>query len=146
VRHPSLVPVVTLRFRPLPEHVRTARLVAVAVARRAGAGEDDLEEIRLAVGEICARAVRRCAHDGVGAPVVVQMDDSEQGLRIVVMDEAGPAKLEDEDVALALVEGLADAVDVTDGPGGAGGNLRAQWTWRSATSHGSVYGPRGDLP
>ena len=50
---------VALRFHAAPEHVRTARLVAVAVARRAGMDEARLDEIRLAVGEVCARAVRR---------------------------------------------------------------------------------------
>ena len=42
---------------PCPAHVRTARLVAVAVARRAGVDEDVLDEVRLAVGEACSRAV-----------------------------------------------------------------------------------------
>ena len=38
-------------------HVRTARLIAAAMARRSGVGEDVLDEVRLAVGEACARAV-----------------------------------------------------------------------------------------
>ena len=37
-----------------PALVRTVRLVAAAVARRAAADEDLVEEIRLAVGEACA--------------------------------------------------------------------------------------------
>ena len=50
--------VVTVALRSgRPRHVRTARLVAVAVARRAGVDEALLDEIRLAVGEACARAV-----------------------------------------------------------------------------------------
>lgn len=140
------MPVVTLRFQPLPEHVRTARLVAVSVARRAGAEEDDLDEIRLAVGEICARAVRRSVQAGVEAPVTVEMDDSDEGLEIVVIDEASLIDLEDEDVSLALVEGLTDAVEVSDGPFGPGGSLRAQWTWRSSTSQASTFGANGHLP
>jgi anti-sigma regulatory factor (Ser/Thr protein kinase) len=48
---------VELRFSALPEHVRTARLVAAAVARRAGVDEAVLDEVRLAVGEACTRAV-----------------------------------------------------------------------------------------
>lgn len=46
---------VELRFSALPEHVRTARLVAAAVARRAGVDEAVLDEVRLAVGEACTR-------------------------------------------------------------------------------------------
>ena len=48
---------VQLEISPTPAHVRTARLVAVAVARQCGVSESLLEEIRLAVGESCSRAV-----------------------------------------------------------------------------------------
>jgi serine/threonine-protein kinase RsbW len=48
---------VELSFTPLPAHVRTARLVATAVARRSGVDESLLDEVRLAVGEACSRAV-----------------------------------------------------------------------------------------
>ena len=45
------MPTVEVSFTALPAHVRTARLVALAVARRAGVTDDLLDEIRLAVGE-----------------------------------------------------------------------------------------------
>jgi anti-sigma regulatory factor (Ser/Thr protein kinase) len=48
---------VRLEISPTPAHVRTARLVAVAVARQCGVDEALLDEIRLAVGEACSRAV-----------------------------------------------------------------------------------------
>ena len=50
---------VEVTFTPLPVHVRTARLVATAVARRSGVAESLLDEVRLAVGEACSRAVER---------------------------------------------------------------------------------------
>jgi anti-sigma regulatory factor (Ser/Thr protein kinase) len=51
------MPTVRLAFSPFAAHVRTARLVGVAVARRAGVADDLLDEVRLAVGEACSRAV-----------------------------------------------------------------------------------------
>ena len=48
---------VDVSFTPLPAHVRTARLVALAMARRVGVAEETLDEVRLAVGEACSRAV-----------------------------------------------------------------------------------------
>jgi anti-sigma regulatory factor (Ser/Thr protein kinase) len=48
---------VELTFSALPAHVRTARLVATAIARRTGVEESLLDEVRLAVGEACSRAV-----------------------------------------------------------------------------------------
>ncbi len=119
---------VALRFQAAPEHVRTARLVAVAVARRAGMDEVRLDEIRLAVGEVCARAVRRSLQSGKpGGDVVVELDDQGPTLDVVVTDGAGLPESEEESVSLPLVRGLADAVTLEDGPGGPGGVIRMTW-------------------
>jgi anti-sigma regulatory factor (Ser/Thr protein kinase) len=119
---------VALRFQAAPEHVRTARLVAVAVARRAGMDEVRLDEIRLAVGEVCARAVRRSLQSGKpGGDVVVELDDQGPTLDVVVTDGAGLPESEEESVSLPLVRGLADAVTLEDGPGGPGGIIRMTW-------------------
>ncbi|MBT0767359.1 ATP-binding protein [Kineosporia sp. J2-2] len=116
---------VELRFPPAAEYVRTARLVAVAVARRAGLTEH-LEELRLAVGEACARAVRRCAAAHCDDPVVLHVDDTGPGLVIEVTDAAktdpGP-----EPVALSLIEGLADRVEVRTHHGISGAQVRLEW-------------------
>ena len=118
---------VELCFPPTPGHVRTSRLVAVAVARRAHFDEDRLEELRLAVGEACARAVRRSQAVGCAQPVVLTVNDAGPGLSIEVADSA-PAHPDDGDpVVLALLRGLADAVEVLDGLGGFGGRVRMEW-------------------
>src|SRR3954454_17720127 len=78
--------IVELRFSALPEHVRTARLVAAAGARRAGVAETVLDEVRLAVGEACSRAVGM-HHDGEDdRPVTVILDDGEGRFAIEVND------------------------------------------------------------
>ena len=119
---------VALRFQAAPEHVRTARLVAVAVARRAGMDEVRLDEIRLAVGEVCARAVRRSLQSGKpGGDVVVELADQGPPLDVVVTDGAGLPESDEESVSLPLVRGLADAVSLEDGPGGPGGIIRMTW-------------------
>src|SRR2546426_10653196 len=79
---------VELRFSALPEHVRTARLVAAAVARRAGVDEAVLDEVRLAVGEACSRAVGLHQSAGIAAPVKVQLVEEEKQFSIEVGDEA----------------------------------------------------------
>jgi len=119
---------IAMRFLPVPEHVRTARLVVVAVARRAGFDEVRLDEVRLAVGEVCARAVRRSLQSGAAEPVSVQIDDSGAdgcALRVLVTDHGG-AQAEDP-VSLALLHGLADVLSVSDGPGGPGGIVALDW-------------------
>ncbi|MGW8378611.1 ATP-binding protein [Streptomyces sp. ODS28] len=81
---------VELRFSALPEHVRTARLVAAAVARRAGVDEAVLDEVRLAVGEACTRAVGLHLSNGVDSPVRVALIEEEKKFSIEVGDEAPP--------------------------------------------------------
>jgi anti-sigma regulatory factor (Ser/Thr protein kinase) len=86
------MPTVELLFSALPEHVRTARLVAAAVARRAGVDEAVLDEVRLAVGEACSRAVGLHRAGGLDRPVRVVLTEEEKKFSIEVGDEVpGPA-------------------------------------------------------
>ncbi|MFH8564866.1 ATP-binding protein [Streptomyces sp. NPDC017988] len=131
---------VELRFSALPEHVRTARLVAAAVARRAGVDEAVLDEVRLAVGEACTRAVGLHQSNGVSAPVRVALTEDEKQFSIEVGDEApraapgdrapgaqgGEPEPEGEDeMGLAVISGLVDDVEVTAGE--SGGVIRMTW-------------------
>lgn len=125
-----------MRFPPTPAHVRTARLVAAAVARRALLEDVRLDELRLAVGEACARAVRRCVQSDCLARVVLTVDDTGPGLRIEVADSA-LVPHRDEPVVLSLLWGLADAVEVLDGDGGSGGRVRMEW-WPPLAPPGQI--------
>ena len=124
---------VELRFSALPEHVRTARLVAAAVARRAGVDEAVLDEVRLAVGEACTRAVGLHQSNGITAPVRVLLIEEEKQFSIEVGDEApraapgdrapgaGPVRTtwtprpSEDEMGLAVISGLVDDVEVTAG-------------------------------
>src|SRR3974390_1105140 len=77
------MPTVEVSFTALPAHVRTARLVATAVARRSGVDEALLDEVRLAVGEACSRAVEAHRRHCPAEPVKIEMTD--QGERFVVV-------------------------------------------------------------
>ncbi|MEW2550025.1 ATP-binding protein [Streptomyces sp. NPDC047002] len=137
---------VELRFSAQPEHVRTARLVAAAVARRAGVDEAVLDEVRLAVGEACSRAVGLHRSHGVTSPVMVALTEEEKTFSIEVGDGVpgsgasgagsgadGPAadsgEGEDE-MGLAVISGLVDDVKVTSGA--EGGVIRMSWPTASA--------------
>jgi anti-sigma regulatory factor (Ser/Thr protein kinase) len=81
------MPTVRLSFSPAAAHVRTARLVGVAVARRAGVPEELLEEVRLAIGEACSRAVALHRSHGLGDLVDVAMADGDR-FTVRVVDRA----------------------------------------------------------
>ncbi|UQI49597.1 ATP-binding protein [Streptomyces sp. HU2014] len=136
---------VELLFSALPEHVRTARLVAAAVARRAGVDEAVLDELRLAVGEACSRAVGLHISHGVAAPVRVVLIEDEKKFSIEVGDDAPrpapvaaasgavrhPGSVQDDsgdgedDMGLAVISGLVDDVEVTADE--TGGLIRMSW-------------------
>jgi len=85
------MPTVEVTFSPLPAHVRTARLVATAVARRSGVDEALLDEVRLAVGEACSRAVEAHRRYCPGEPVKIEMTDQGERFVVVVSDHAPTA-------------------------------------------------------
>ncbi|MEU0243018.1 ATP-binding protein [Streptomyces sp. NPDC006235] len=131
---------VELRFSALPEHVRTARLVAAAVARRAGVDEAVLDEVRLAVGEACTRAVGLHQAGGISAPVKVLLIEEEKQFSIEVGDEAPHAvpgeragagsgdldsEAEEDEMGLAVISGLVDDVEVSAGEHG--GSIKMTW-------------------
>ncbi|MFD3586550.1 ATP-binding protein [Streptomyces sp. NPDC058683] len=131
---------VELRFSALPEHVRTARLVAAAVARRAGVDEAVLDEVRLAVGEACSRAVGLHQSAGITEPVRVALIEEEKQFSIEVGDEAprsvpvdratgvasdADVEAEEDEMGLAVISGLVDDVEVTAGEHG--GLIRMTW-------------------
>jgi anti-sigma regulatory factor (Ser/Thr protein kinase) len=107
---------VELTLSALPAHVRTARLVVVAAARRAGVEDELVDEIRLAVGEACSRAVGLHRAHAPGSPVRVVVADDATGLTITVTDEGPAAEPTSGDLAEDILESAAndDVDDVVD--------------------------------
>lgn len=137
---------VRLSFSPAPVHVRTARLVGVAVARRAGVAEELLDGVRLAIGEACTRAVALHRQYGLSDLVLVEMSDG-VNYTVRVIDRAPidaghdlaalpPDELTDEaltDEALtvgvgsALLSGFVEDLQVRPADDGIGTEVRMIW-------------------
>ncbi len=120
---------VTIAIARDPSLVRTVRLVAAAVARRAAVHEATIEEIRLAVGEACAVMI---GIDETEVPAADTSDVADPGDQVVVrltlgvgVDAAIEGRVGDlsSDLAgldinpWALLQGLSDEVTVRDGAG-----------------------------
>jgi anti-sigma regulatory factor (Ser/Thr protein kinase) len=142
---------VEVEFTPLPAHVRTARLVATAVARRSGVDEALLDEVRLAVGEACSRAVEAHRRHCPAEPVKIQMTDQGERFVVVVSDSAPTADANGEvksgaveaangtgdgglaipaGFGLAVISGLADDVRVSSTSSG----VSVRMSWPSAAA------------
>lgn len=128
---------VELLISPLPAHVRTARIVGVAAARRAGLDDDYIADLRLALGEACGRAVALHARHAPDTPVRIVVRDDIGGLVVEVTDHgpaAGPPSGDigdmfegdevDPQVALSVLPGLVDDVEITSHPHGTTVSLR----------------------
>jgi anti-sigma regulatory factor (Ser/Thr protein kinase) len=135
---------VELSFSALPVHVRTARLIVTAVARRSGVAEPLLDEVRLAVGEACSRAVEAHRRHCPDEPVHLELSGADRRFEVTVSDtvpgDDTPGDLQaavdaDEfeygwgegtsELGLAVIAGLADDVDIAATPKGV--QIRMSW-------------------
>jgi anti-sigma regulatory factor (Ser/Thr protein kinase) len=100
-----------------PALVRTVRLVAAAVARRASSDEEFVEEVRLAVGEACALLVGEPEDVASDGPVEVTMR-LEDRLRVAVSASGSVAAADpptsdiDGVEPWALLRGLIEDFDI----------------------------------
>jgi serine/threonine-protein kinase RsbW len=150
---------VEVAFTPLPAHVRTARLVATAVARRSGVEEALLDEVRLAVGEACSRAVEAHRRHCPAEPIRIEMSDLGERFEVIVRDAvpsapsapagsapsgaspagsngAGRTPMTDRGASfpagfgLAVISGLADDVRIS----ATGSGVSVRMTWPAAVA------------
>ncbi len=99
---------VRLTFAAVPAQVRTARLVAVAMARHAGVAEAELDDVRLAVGQAAVRAVQLHQVHCPGAAITVLLEDTD-GLVVTVLDRV-------PDAAASGMEPFPGALSTSDLP------------------------------
>jgi len=137
---------VEVTFTPLPAHVRTARLVATAVARRSGVSESLMDEVRLAVGEACSRAVETHAAQCPSEPVRVALSNQDGRFEIEVVNsgkapgaanggQPGDAALMPPGFSLAVIAGLADDVQISESETGT--SLKMSWPLSGSLAAGS---------
>jgi serine/threonine-protein kinase RsbW len=116
---------VEVTFTPLPAHVRTARLVATAVARRSGVDESLLDEVRLAVGEACSRAVEAHQKHCPRQPIRVALTDDGERFEVVVTD-AAPVDADGVAAVAAPAGGNGTAPGAAFAPGADGNEVILQ--------------------
>ncbi len=136
---------VEVTFTALPAHVRTARLVATAVARRSGVPESLLDEVRLAVGEACSRAVEAHRLHCPAEPVRLALTGYDGRFEIEVINAcsavaSGAGGAADNafvpaGFSLAVIAGLADDVQISETS--AGTSVKMSWPSSGSIAAGS---------
>ena len=128
---------VRLAFPPEARLLGTLRLVVGIVARKAGMGEEGIEDLKVAVSETCAVAVGDLNRAGLPDPIEVDLVEAPDRFGIEVRDRApsssGPAdaadgEVDDRELGLALVGALVDDLKTSTLDGG--GNRTSFWLRR----------------
>ncbi len=151
--------IVRLAFPPEPRLLGTIRLIVSVVARKAGMGEEGIEDLKVAVSETCAVAVGDLNRAGQSDPIEVDLVESPDRFGIEVRDRApaptpagdpGDGEVDDRELGLALVGALVD--DLKTATLADGGNRTSFWLRRepevpgSRPSGGPGLGPPEPLP
>ena len=124
---------VTIAIARDPALVRTARLVAAAVARRADRADAVIEAVRLAVGEACAVMIgvdEPASSSALGADdrVEVSLTPDRSGFVVTVRGAVADADPTFEGIDLdpwALLRGIAEDLSITED----GGVTTVRMTW-----------------
>ena len=113
---------VDLKFPCRPEYVGVARLAILGVASRMRFSYDDVEDIRLAVGEACTTSVEWAERNGkADTDIMMHSEIGEDSLVIDIFDQAGERKddgrenesdQEPENIGALLITLLVDEVEV----------------------------------
>lgn len=125
-------PVVELSVPCLPEYVSVVRLAVLGLCGRVSLSYDEVEDLRLAVGEACATSVYRAVQakvDDARIKLTGSIDDSEIVLEIrdnvPVPPDTTPATepdltadFDDQHFRISLMQLLVDAVDIQESEDG----------------------------
>jgi serine/threonine-protein kinase RsbW len=117
-----------------PEYLLLARLAATGVGRSAGASEETVADLKLAITEAVANVVRHAYPEGTAGRVTVELLATPDKLEIAVSDTGrglGDADLSVQDespgeggMGLSIIRAVADEVELTSGQDGQGTRVR----------------------
>ena len=120
---------VELKIPSRPEFVSVARLAILGVASRAQFSYDEVEDVRLAVGEACTTAVERASRaQRTDGQITIRSEILENKLTIEVEDDVSlqpqsseaksPEDLDEQGLGALLMELLVDEFVITATPDG----------------------------
>lgn len=119
---------VELKFPCRPEYVGVARLAILGVASRMRFSYDEVEDVRLAVGEACTTSVEWAERNGKAkSEIVLRSEIGQEKLVVDIFDQAGErgddnraaeSEQESENLGALLITLLVDEVTVVPRNGG----------------------------
>lgn len=112
--------VIELRIPRKAEYVSVARLAVSGIASRMNFSYDELEDIKLAMGEACTSAMKDAPPEFAASPLIIRYERDPQRIAIEVVNPGGarragqpqPGVPPDEPISRLLMEVLMSEVDV----------------------------------
>jgi serine/threonine-protein kinase RsbW len=123
---------VRLQMPARAEYLLLGRLALAGMARTVDFDPELLADLKLAVTEACANAVRHAYEEG--GTMTLRFEVDERSVRIDVEDEGSgfearqvqewePGALAEDGMGLAIIRAVVDELDIRSGPGGRGTRL-----------------------
>lgn len=128
--------VVTLTMPAKADYLILARLALAGISRAVAIDPETLADLKLAVTEACANAVRHAygAEGGQvtvryhvdGGLLAVQVEDEGAGFDVGRVDEWVPEELDEAGMGLSIIRSVVDELEVERGADGRGTRLRLE--------------------
>ena len=123
------MPTVAIDIPPRSPYVGVVRLAVAALARAGGLGEEQVEDLRIAVSEACANAVLAHEEQGSDEPVSVSWSDDDGRIVIEVADRGATVEPSGDEadtagfstravMSFALLKSLVESCDLSPRDGG----------------------------
>lgn len=102
---------ITLSFPARPEYLRLARLTSADVASRAGFDFEQIDDLRIAVSELCSLIV---GDADTSVTLTFAVDDT----GVTVDGDARGAALAESELSTTIIEAVLDELDLVGAPDG----------------------------
>ena len=132
-RNGAVTHAVRLVIPAKPEYITLGRLALTGLSRLRPLSEETLGDLKLALTEACTNSVRHAYADGNGVVeivyelhedrLVIEVSDTGDGFTPSDDEPADPDELNEGGLGIALIDSLADELEIGQRPGG-GSRLR----------------------
>ncbi len=118
-------PRITITFPGTPDFLRLARLVSADAGSRAGFDYEDIDDLRIAVSELCALIT-----GPPGGNVTLGFDVEDGG--VTVVGQSSPGSLVDNQLSRTIAEAVVDDLELTSEDATASFRCAKRTSWSSA--------------